>query len=97
MTALSERTGLNFNKHKRTHSEKSGMNDRSVRVGKKSEKFHSFRVKFYSFRVKFHSVRVRMGEVSLEKSDISLFSSETIITLFIHSFTLREYTATMKK
>ena len=64
MTALSELTGLNFNKHKRTHSEKSGMNDRSVRVGKK-------RVgKFHSFRVKFHSVRVRMDEVSLEKSGV---------------------------
>ena len=32
-----------------------------------------------------------MDEVSLEKSKISLFSSETIITLFIHSFTIREY------
>ena len=63
MTALLELTSLNFNKHKRTHSEKSGMNDRSVRVGKKSGKFHSF-------RVKFHSVRVRMDEVSLEKSNI---------------------------
>ena len=84
MTALSERTGLNFNKHKRTHSEKSGMNDCSVRVRKRVGKFHSK-------RVKFHSVRVRMDEVSLEKSNISLFSSETIITLNIHSFTLREY------
>ena len=42
MTALSELTGLNFNKHKRTHSEKSGMNDHSVRVGKKSGKINSF-------------------------------------------------------
>ena len=46
---------------------------------------------FHSFRVKFHSVQVRMDEVPLEKSNISLFSSETIITLFIHSFTVRKY------
>ena len=90
MTALSERTGLNFNKHKRTHSEKSDMNDRSVRVGKKSGKISLEQSEFHSFRVTFHSVRVRMDEVSLEKSNISLFSSEPIITLNIHSFTLRE-------
>ena len=46
---------------------------------------------FHSFRGVFHSVRVRMDEVPLEKSKMSLFSSETIITLNIHSFTLREY------
>ena len=46
--------------------------------------------------MKFHSVRVRMDEVSLEKSKISLFSSETIITLFIHSLTIREYGCPLK-
>ena len=68
MTALSERTGLNFNKHEITHSEKSGMNERSVRVGKRVGKLTLLKSEFHSFRVKFHSVRVRMDEVSLEKS-----------------------------